>query len=172
MAKDHSLLPADAIRLAALGFLAEAPRGYGELAGEIRDFIGLAVGPSLELMGSSIELLRHEGLAAAGTGEDADLTLTPDGAATLMKLLAAPLRAPNNDAGRLALLLKLRFGHHLPAAAQAAQRAAIADALGTELARLDQLRRRFGEGAPLFRRWLDRDIAELAARIDLFSGSR
>ena len=63
MFKDHTLLPAEAVRLAALGLLAEEPRRYGDLATEIRHFIALAVGPSLDLMGSSIELLRYEGLA-------------------------------------------------------------------------------------------------------------
>ena len=170
MFKDHSLLPAEAIRLAALGFLAEGPRRHGDLAAELRHFIGLAVGPSLEMMGSSIELLRHEGLVTAGEGEDAEFALTPAGLDDLTKLLRAPLRAPTNDAGRLALLLKLRFGHHLPAPAQAAQRTVIADALEAEAARLEELRRRFAANAPLFRRWLDRDIAELAGRIADFRG--
>ncbi|MGH7076046.1 MAG: hypothetical protein ACREFD_17885 [Stellaceae bacterium] len=166
MATDHSLLPADAIRLAALGFLAERPRRYGELAREIRDFIALAVGPSLELRGSSIEMLRHEGLAAAGPGEDAELTLTAAGAAMLATLLEAPLRVPSNDAKRLAVLLKLRFGHHLPPAAAAAEQSRIAEFLAAELARLVELRQRFGTEAPLFRRWLDREIAALTARIN------
>jgi Putative AphA-like transcriptional regulator len=165
MARDHSLLPADAIRLAALGFLAEGPRRYAELAGEIRDFIGLAVGPSLDLMGSSIEMLRHEGLAAADVGGDADFVLTAAGAEELARLLTVPLRVPGNDASRLGLLLKLRFGHHLPDAALAAQRAQIADALEAERTRLDELGRRYGAAAPLFRDWIRRDAAELDARI-------
>ena len=37
----------------ALGLLAEAPRAYGDLAGEIRYFTSSIVGPSLDLMGSS-----------------------------------------------------------------------------------------------------------------------
>jgi Putative AphA-like transcriptional regulator len=165
MFKDQSLLPAEAIRLAALGLLADGPRRYGDLATEIRSFIGLAVGPSLDLMGSSIELLRYEGLA---TAQDDMLTLAPAGAVALTKLLQAPLRAPNNDAGRLVLLLKLRFLHHLDADEQTAQRARIADSLAAEMARLEELRRLHADAAPLLRNWLDHEIAEIADRIGQF----
>lgn len=165
MFKDQTLLPIEAVRLAALGLLADGPRRYGDLATEIRGFIGLAVGPSLDLMGSSIELLRYEGLAAPD-GEM--LTLTPAGAAALTKLLQAPLRAPNNDSSRLVLLLKLRFLHHLDAEGQAAQRTQIADSLAAEAARLAELRRLHAAAAPALRDWLDRDIADLAGRIEQF----
>jgi hypothetical protein len=171
MFKDHSLLPAEAVRLAALGLLAEGPRRYGDLAMEIRDFIGLAVGPSLDLMGSSIEMLRYEGLAqaqdGAGATDNAVLSLTATGTEALAKLLEAPLRKPGNDAGRLALLLKLRFFHHLATPAQAAQRARIAESLAAELIRLDDLRRH-AASAPALRDWLDRDIADLRRRIAQF----
>jgi hypothetical protein len=169
MFKDQTLLPIEAVRLAALGLLADGPRRYGDLATEIRHFIGLAVGPSLDLMGSSIELLRYEGLAAV----DGDtLTLTPAGAAALTKLLQSPLRAPNNDSSRLVLLLKLRFLHHLDAADRTAQRTQIADSLAAELARLAELRRLHAEAAPSLRDWLDRDIADLAGRIEDFRDNR
>ena len=65
MFRDNSLIPAEAIRLAALGLLAEAERRYGDLAGEIRHFTSRIVGPSLDLMGTSVELLRYEGLIEA-----------------------------------------------------------------------------------------------------------
>ncbi len=165
MFKDQTLLPAEAVRLAALGLLAEEPRRYGDLATEIRHFIALAVGPSLDLMGSSIELLRYEGLATA----DGDvLTLAPAGAEALEKLLQAPLRAPTNDAGRLVLLLKLRFLHHLGAAERAAQRAQIVASLAAERTRLAELRRLHGDAAPALADWLDRDIADLNGRIERF----
>jgi hypothetical protein len=165
MFQDRSLLPVEAVRLAALGLLAEGPRRYGDLASELRHFIGLVVGPSLDLMGSSIELLRHEGLAQA----DGDrLTLAAAGAETLTRLLQAPLRAPTNDAGRVVLLLKLRFLHHLGPAEQATQRAQIADSLAAERARLGELRDLHGTAAPLLRGWLDREIAGLDQRIEAF----
>lgn len=165
MFKDQTLLPAEAVRLAALGLLAEGPRRYGELATEIRDFVGLAVGPSLDLMGSSIELLRYEGLA---TAHGDALTLAPAGAEALNKLLQAPLRAPTTDASRLVLLLKLRFLHHLDAGQQMEQRAQIAASLAAELTRLEELRQRHGGAAPALADWLDRDIAELRGRIETF----
>ncbi len=165
MFRDQSLLPAEAVRLAALGLLAEGPRRYGDLATEIRHFIALAVGPSLDLMGSSIELLRHEGLATA----DGDLlTLSAAGAESLKRLLEAPLRAPSNDASRLVLLLKLRFLHQLGAAEQTAQRDQIAQSLSAELARLEELRRLHADAAPALDDWLDRDIRDLHDRIEKF----
>jgi hypothetical protein len=167
MFRDQTLLPAEAVRLAALGLLAEGPRRYGDLATEIRHFIALAVGPSLDLMGSSIELLRHEALV---TAEGDLLTLSAAGAGSLKKLLEAPLRAPSNDASRLVLLLKLRFLHQLGAAEQTAQRNQIAASLSAELARLEELRRLHAGAAPALRDWLDRDIRDLRDRIEKFRG--
>ena len=40
MYKDNSLIPTEAVRLAALGMLAERPRSYAELAEEVRHFTG------------------------------------------------------------------------------------------------------------------------------------
>src|SRR5260221_1969197 len=146
MFRDHSLIPAEAIRLAALGILAEAPRRYGDLAAEIRHFTSHVVGPSLELMGTSLELLRYEGLIEAvdggGTADNAVVRLHEAGAAALQGLLRAQLRAPVPDFNRLALLLKLRFLHHLPAAEQRTQLALMAESLESQRAPLDELRRR------------------------------
>jgi Putative AphA-like transcriptional regulator len=61
MFRDNSLIPAEAIRLAALGMLAESQRRYSDLAGEIRHLTSRIVGPSLDLMGTSLELQRYEG---------------------------------------------------------------------------------------------------------------
>src|SRR5215470_14983687 len=76
MFRDHSLVPAEAIRLAALGLLAEAPRNYADLAAEVRFLTSRIAGPSPELMGTSLELLRYEGLVTAATGTDPELSLT------------------------------------------------------------------------------------------------
>ena len=169
MFKDNSLIPAEAVRLAALGLLADGPRRYGDLAMEIRHFIGLAVGPSLELMGSSLEMLRYEGLAStsggAGMSDNAVLTLTPAGRARLLELLTAKLRAPMNDSGRLTLLLKLRFLHHLPEGERKAQRGGIAESLEAERSRLEELRR-LNAGSAALGAWLARDIADLSARLE------
>jgi DNA-binding PadR family transcriptional regulator len=165
MFKDQTLLPVEALRLAGLGLLAERPRKYGELATEIRRFVELAVGPSLDLLAPPIELLRHEGLAAA----QGDLfTLTPAGDAALRSLLQAPLRPPSNDASRLVLMLKLRFLHHLGIGEREVQRRQIAESLATERGRLEELRRVHAKTAPLLHDWLDRDIADLNRRIESF----
>jgi hypothetical protein len=51
MYKDNSLIPTEAVRLAALGLLTEGPRSYGDLADEVRLFTSRIVGPSLDLIG-------------------------------------------------------------------------------------------------------------------------
>ncbi|HZB90562.1 MAG TPA: hypothetical protein VE397_03910 [Stellaceae bacterium] len=167
MFRDNSLVPLEAVRLCALGLLAEGERRYGDLAGEIRHFTSRVVGPSLDLMGTSLELLRYEGLIEAvdghGMTDNAVLRLTPRGGETLAALLKAQLRSPLSEINRLALLLKLRFLHHLPDAERQGQLALMADSLATERARLDELRQHAEPG--LFRDWLDHDIALVEARI-------
>ena len=66
MYQDNSLLPREAVRLAALGTLAETPMTYAALAADVRNFASRVAGPSLELMGTSIEMLRYEGVGASG----------------------------------------------------------------------------------------------------------
>ena len=44
MYRDNSLVPKEAIRLAALGLLAEHDRAYGDLAREVREFASRIVG--------------------------------------------------------------------------------------------------------------------------------
>jgi DNA-binding PadR family transcriptional regulator len=169
MFRDNSLIPAEAVRLAALGLLAEAPRRYGDLALEIRHFTSHVVGPSLELMGTSVELLRFEGLVeavdGAGMADNAMLRVTDRGTAALQALLRAQLRAPVNDLNRLALLLKLRFLHHLPAAEQQMQLAAMAESLESERARLEELLRHHDATPGLLAQWLAHDIAVVNERV-------
>lgn len=168
MFRDNSLIPAEAIRLAALGFLAEGPRRYGDLAMEIRHFTSRVVGPSLDLMGTSIELLRYEGLIEAIDGEgmtdNAILAINERGRQTLHRLLSAQLRAPLPDLNRLTLLLKLRFLHHLPSEEQRAQLTLMAESLEAERARLEDLRQHH-QAPGLFGDWLDHDIAVMTQRI-------
>ena len=167
MFRDNSLIPAEAVRLAALGLLAEASRHYGDLAGEIRHFTSRIVGPSLDLMGTSLELLRDEGLIEAvdgqGMTDNAMLRLTPRGAEALQGLLKAQLRSPVNDMNRLALMLKLRFLHHLPETERQGQLMLMGESLDSERARLEELRQRAEPG--LFRDWLEHDIALVEDRI-------
>ena len=169
MFRDNSLIPAEAVRLAALGLLAETPRRYGDLALEIRHFTSRLVGPSLDLMGTSLELLRYEGLIEAVDGEgmadNATLRLTAAGKEALVSLLKARLRGPVTDLNRVALLLKLRFLHHLSAAEVAAQIGLIHEACASELVRLEELRERYGATPGPFPTWLDQDIGLLKSRL-------
>ena len=97
MFRDNSLIPTEAVRLAALGFLAEAPRRYGDLAAEIRHFTGRVVGPSLDLMGTSLELMRFEGLIEAVDGVDvlfSEIKLKDDALAGVRLAQQAARRRP------------------------------------------------------------------------------
>jgi DNA-binding PadR family transcriptional regulator len=172
--KSNALVPAEAVRLAALGMLAEEPRRYSDLAVEIRQFTSRIVGPSLDLMGTSLELLRYEelieGVGGTGMEDDAVLRLTEKGRAALMTLLSATLSAPVNEVNRLVLALKLRFLHLLSAAERREQIELIALWCEGELARLEDLRRRTADGPALLLGWLDLDIAHLRARLDWLNG--
>ncbi len=168
MFRDNSLIPSEAIRLAALGFLAEGPRRYGELAAAIRHFTSCVAGPSLELMGTSLELLRYEGLASSdgnAAGENAVLAITEAGRQALHALLKARPHAPLGDLNRLTILLKLRFLAVLSAGERQEQMALIAESVESELARLRDLRRTEDGTSLPFVAWLDHDIAVLEARL-------
>jgi DNA-binding PadR family transcriptional regulator len=155
------------VRLVALGLLAEGPRAYGDLANEIRYFTSNFVGPSLDLMGSSIEMLRHQGLiepvGGQGMADNAMMRLLPAGRQELEELLQAPIGQGQGDISRLALRLKLRFFALLPEAAQQVQRAQIIETLEAELARLADIERHSTQAPAIFRDWIAREIATLAA---------
>ena len=68
MFSDNTLTPKEAIRLCALGTLAQGHSRYSALANTVRHFVGHVLGPSLDLMGTSIELLKYEGLVEAVDG--------------------------------------------------------------------------------------------------------
>lgn len=169
MYKDHSLIPAEAVRLAALGILAEAPRSYETLAADVRQFVSRIAGPSLDLLGPPLEVLRIEGLVAADGNADGAggevLRLTPKGEGELVRLLGATLRGPLGEFNKLVIALKLRFLSFLPVAEQAGQLDLLAEACERELVRLTDLRGRSG-GLPMpFTAWLDHDIAQIEARL-------
>lgn len=164
MFRDKTLIPTEAIRVLALGLIADRPRRYAELAQELRRFIGLVLGPSLDMLAPSLELLRFEGLAAAnGNGADSELVITNAGRAELMSLLRANVRAPINDTNRLVIALKFKFLHLLPADEQKTQLALLADLYETERGRLEELRAKDGDAT--FAAWLDHEIALMGERI-------
>ncbi len=165
MYRDQSLIPAEAVRLAALGELARAPRPYGDLAVAVRHFIQRLVGPSLDLLGPSLELLKIEGLIrSAAEGDDAPLELTPAGHAALARLLSAPLKVQGSELNRLVVALKLRFLDLLSAEARADQLDLLAEALTGERVRLSDLRRGTDAASPLAA-WLDLELAQIDAKI-------
>jgi DNA-binding PadR family transcriptional regulator len=111
--RDNSLIPKEAIRMAALGALVKRDRPYAEIAGEVRQFAARVVGPSLDLLGTSIELLKLEGLIAV-VGEDAGddsemLRLTEEGVNALEAYLKTNIRPGTSDLNKLVIALKLRF---------------------------------------------------------------
>lgn len=165
MPAENALLPAQTVRLAALGILAEGQRPYADLAREVVDFIRCILGQSLDLMGTSLELLRYEGLIEAidGTGmiDNAEMRLTPAGDEALHRLLAAGLNAPGNELNYLVLALKLRLLPLLDGAERRRQLALIGEWYAGEIVRLEQLGARHAGRSPQFRRWIEREI-ELA----------
>lgn len=171
--RDHTLIPTEAVRLAALALLAEGPRPYGEVAVEVRRFTSRMLGPSLDILGTSIELLRHEGLiepigTRAGPSHslraDTTVQITEAGRTALNELLTSPLRAPMTDLSRMIVALKLRFLRLLDAAAQKTQFEMLIEFTTAELARLADLRAQNAEPDNAFGDWLDQEIAQTEAR--------
>jgi DNA-binding PadR family transcriptional regulator len=170
MYKDNSLIPTEAVRLAALGLLTEGPRTYAGLADEVRHFISRVVGPSLDLIGPPIEVLRVEGLidTAGGGGSDATLRITEAGRQELVRLLGANLRGPLGEFNKLVIGLKLRFLDALEPAARRLQAELLAEICERELIRLTDLRRHHDGRASHLVDWLDHDIGQLRDRLAWF----
>ena len=172
MFRDKSLMPKEAIRLAALGLLGRGPTRYGDLANEVRHFTTRYWGPTLDVMASSIELMRLEGLIdVADQGEtpgDAMLRLTQAGRDELLALLGAAVRVPSNDFNKLIVALKLKFLDALDPAERAEQVDALVELREAELARLTDLRTTHVGDDGHFARWLDHDITLIEADLAWF----
>lgn len=170
MLRDNSLIPIEAVRLCALGRLAQGDLPYAELAGEVRHFTSRLVGPSLDLLGTSIELLRLEGLVEAvdgkGMEDNARLRITDAGRAAFRDLMSARIRMPGSDVGKLVLALKLRFLDLLDPDEQLEQIDLMADVFRQERARLLDLRQRTKDGHLV--EWLDLEIAQIDQRLAWF----
>jgi DNA-binding PadR family transcriptional regulator len=170
MYRDKTLIPTEAIRLAALGALALRPMSYAELAREVRAFTSRIAGPSLDMMGTSIELLRTESLIApvegTASGPDTPLALTPQGHDALHELLVSNVRGPVDGVSKLIFALKLRFLHLLAAEDARAQLDLMAEISASERARLIDLQARHAGEAGHFAGWLDAEIEALDRRID------
>ncbi|MGO8867850.1 MAG: hypothetical protein ACLQME_15250 [Alphaproteobacteria bacterium] len=174
MYRDKTLIPTEAIRLAALGMLSEAPERYGELAARVRHFASRVMGPSLDILGTSIELLRLEGLVEPVTGGDiadnALLRITEAGRGELITLLKSRVRSPVDDLNKLVVALKMRFFHLLGADERRAQLDLLIESTEGEINRLKDLRA--GQPDGLLADWLAHDIAQLEARKGWFEDRR
>ncbi len=167
MYADNTLTPKEAVRLCALGSLALQPMRYGDLAISIRHFISRVIGPTPEIMGHSIELLKYEGLVESveGSGDTEVLQITPDGLAEMRGLLTANLRPSNTELNTLITALKFRFLHLLAPDEQATQADLLLAAIEREIARLGDLRAHPSGHAGFLPDWLDHHLAELHARM-------
>ncbi|MEQ8331985.1 hypothetical protein [Nisaea sp.] len=169
MYRDNSLIPKEAIRMAALGALAGGPRPYADVAGEVRQFAARIVGPSLDLLGSSIELLKFEGLIAPLAGEgfedNARLQLTDAGWVALREYLSAPVRPGANDLNKLVVALKLRFLHLLEKDEQVEQIENLRGLHQGEHARLFDLLSHEEWQHGHLRAWIEMEIAQVEDRI-------
>lgn len=174
MFADRTLTPKEATRLAALGTLALGPLTYSELATAIRHFIGSVIGPSPEIMGHSIELLKYEDLVVSNGPEAGGdlLRLTEKGREEMRTLLIANLRAADTALNKLVIALKFRFLHLLKPGEQCAQADLLVEVCGQELARLADLRRHHVAGEGYLCAWLEQDICLLEQRLLWLSGFR
>ncbi len=172
MYKDNSLVPSEAVRLAALGLLAKAPRAYADLAREIRHFAQRIVGPSLELLGPSLELFKVEGLIEAqnpkAPSDQQVMLLTESGRTELRRLMTANIRGPMGEVNKLIIALKLHFFETLSPEERRVQAEALEEACERELTRLLDLRGHHAENGGLLVAWLDHEIAEIESRRDWF----
>lgn len=176
MYRDNSLIPSEAIRLLALGLLADGDRAYAGVAGEVRHFTGRMVGPSLDLLASPLELLKVEGLvepvAANSNGENALLRITEAGRGELERLLASNVRPQVTDINKLIIALKMRFLHHLPHEQQVEQADLLVEIFERELARLLDLRSHEPASGGELPAWLDLEIGATQARLAWFEDLR
>lgn len=174
MYADNTLTPKEAVRLCALGSLALSPMRYSDLAISIRHFISRVIGPTPEIMGHSLELLRYEGLVETvdGSGEGALLRITEDGQREMRALLTANVRPSNTELNTLITALKFRFLHLLSGDDRRAQAELLLAAAERELARLQDLRGHPSGSAGFLPDWLDQHIAAIQHRLAWIAGFR
>ena len=172
MYKDNSLIPSEAVRLAALGLLAMRPRAYADLARDIRHFTARIVGPSLDLLGPSLELLKIEGLIEAVDPKlpnDAQtVRLAKDGVAELQRLMNAHLRGPMGEVNKLIVALKLYFLDLLTPEQRRQHLEMLMEVCDRELIRLNDLRDHHTDTDSALLPWLDHEIDEVQRRRDWF----
>ena len=174
MFADNTLTPKEAIRLCALGNLTLGPMSYGALATSIRHFVSRVVGPTTEIMGHSIELLKYEGLVEAvlGSGDEALLAITDAGREEMRLLLMANLRESSNELNKLVMALKFRFLHLLDVKDQRTQADLLVEVCEREIARLEDLRLHHVGDAGYLVPWLDHDLSLLESHLAWLTAQR
>lgn len=169
MYADNTLTPKEAVRLCALGTLAQRPLRYSALAEAVRHFVSHVLGPSLDVMGASLELLKYEGLIAAvegqGMEDDATLVISDEGRQELRTLLTANVRTGATELNKLIVTLKFRFLHLLEPVDRRNQADLLLDVCEGELARLEDLRQHHANDHGYLVEWLDHDIGLLESRL-------
>lgn len=172
MNREAPLSPKQALRLCALGELMQhGALTYGDLAERVRDFANHLVGPTLDMMGGSLELLRYDGLIEPiddAPESEARLSLTEDGRKEFSTLMEQGLSTPFNETVKLVVTLKLRFLHLLPADRRQARAAALTRVYEQEAERLRDLRARYAGESEHLGPWLDHDIAQYERRVAWF----
>lgn len=173
MARDTALLPKQALRLCALGtLLQDGPRRYAELAAEIRDFTAYLIGPSPALAGTSLELLRYDGLVEAvdgsGMTHNAVLAITRTGKTAFVHLMSSPLGQTEPGLTRLFVTLKVRFLHLLDEPRRHEQVAALVALHQMEHDRLVELRQRHRWARGSLPGWLDHEVDQTERTVRWF----
>ena len=169
MYRDNSLIPKEAIRMAALGALINGNRSYIDISTEVRQFSARIVGPSLDLLGTSIELLKLEGLIEVvenpgGDGEEL-LRLTTSGFQELKEYLKSTIRSGSSDLNKLVVALKLRFIEVLEPSERLDQLVGLQTMYQAERNRLQDLRKHKEWSAGLLPGLLDLELAVTDQRL-------
>ena len=174
MYSDSTLTPKEAVRLCALGILSGSPMTYGALAQSVRHFIDRIQGPSLDVLGTSVELLKYEGLVDVieDEGDQETLQVSDKGKSELHALLCANIRATDSDLNKLIEALKFRFLHLLDANDRHQQTDLLVERTEMELTRHLDLHQHFQNDSGFLLQWLDRDIAELESRLEWLENFR
>ena len=136
---------------------------YADLAESVTDFTAHLIGPTLDMMGSSLELLRYDGLIAPV--ENDRLTITDAGEAEFRELMAAQLPTPASELSKLVVALKIRFLHLLEAERRREELTALVGLYQQEIARLEDLRERQTDEPGHLDCWLEHDIAQNRSRL-------
>ena len=169
MYRDNSLIPKEAIRMAALGALINGSRSYIDISTEVRQFSARIVGPSLDLLGTSIELLKLEGLIEVVENPDGDaeelLRLTTSGFQELKEYLRSTIRSGSSDLNKLVVALKLRFIEVLEPPERLDQLAGLQTMYQAERNRLQDLRKHKEWSAGLLPGLLDLELAVTDQRL-------